>query len=358
MIDAAVSVDLGEELAATIKTAAGENRALYIKGGDSKRHTGGRACDCASLDVSRHRGIVDYQPGELVLTARCGTSISEILTLLEANGQTLSFEPPVFGGSATLGGTIACNQSGPGRPWGGAARDRVLGVAIIAGDGRVMQFGGRVMKNVAGYDVSRLQAGALGTLGVLSEISVKVVPRAEKTLTLAFEMNAHEAVQEMNRRGTQPKPLSAAAWWGGRLYLRLSGARRAVEHTARLWGGDALAEAATPWQDIREMTLPFFDGDSPLWRYSVSPTLPATQCEDMLIDWGGALRWSRGEQPQQTLQSHAVRQGGHVSLHRGGDRHGEVKPALSDAERHLHLRLKQVFDPGGTLNPGRLYSWM
>ena len=358
MIDAAVSVDLREELIAAIKTAGDENRALYIAGGNSKRHMVGRACDCGSLDVSRHRGIVDYQPGELVLTARSGTTISEILTLLETNGQTLSFEPPVFEGTATLGGTIACNQSGPGRPWGGAARDRVLGVSIIAGNGRIMQFGGRVMKNVAGYDISRLQAGALGTLGVLSEISLKVVPRAEKTLTLAFDMDAHEAVQEMNRRGTQPKPLSAAAWWGGRLYLRLSGACSAVDHTARLWGGEALADAATPWRDLREMTLPFFYGDSPLWRYSVSPTLPATQCEDLLIDWGGALRWSRGEQPQQAMQSHARQQGGHISLHRGGDRYGEVKPALSDVERRLHLRLKKVFDPEGTLNPGRLYSWM
>ena len=206
---------------------------VYIRGGDSKREVVGRSCDAPDLDVSGHSGIIDYQPDELVISARAGTPLAELDAALAEHGQALPFEPPRLGGRATLGGTLACNLSGPGRPWLGSVRDAVLGLQLINGQAQVLEFGGKVMKNVAGYDVSRLQAGALGTLGVITEIHVKVLPQAEASLTLAYEMDAPQARETMCSRAAQPKPLTGAAWVDGRLFLRLAGAQSAVNHNRR-----------------------------------------------------------------------------------------------------------------------------
>ena len=342
-----------------ILDARSTGQPLYISAGGSKRHWVGRNCDAQVLDVSGHRGIIDYQPAELVVTARAGTSITELVTTLEAQGQMLSCEPPRFSGNATLGGTLACNLSGPARPWSGSLRDMVLGVQLITGKGEQLNFGGRVMKNVAGYDVSRLQAGALGTLGVLSEISLKVLPRHEHSLSLAFEMTAQEAIDTMNRRAGEPKPLSGAFWLDGVLHLRLSGAASAVEHTARQWGGETLDANNPGWGELRDMTLPFFAGQEPLWRFSIKATARATaDFGSTLIDWCGAQRWVRGDHDRTSLQATATAGEGHVALFRGGDRNAEVRSPLNAVEQRLQLRLKQSFDPDGILNPGRLYSWM
>ena len=225
----------------------------------------GRDCEAKPLEVSGHRGIVDYQPDELVLCARAGTPLRTLQDTLAEHNQVLPFDPPMFGGRATLGGTLACNLSGPGRPWYGSIRDATLGVKLVNGKGELLQFGGKVMKNVAGYDVSRLQAGALGTLGVITEINLKVLPRPESSITLAYEMDAATALATMNRRAVEPKPLSGACWFNGTLYLRLSGAASAVGKTASIWGGSACAETETPWTGLREMDLPCFTGDAPLW---------------------------------------------------------------------------------------------
>lgn len=335
-------------LSETVTQAHLEQRPLRIRGGDSKRHICGRDCQAETpLDISIHRGISDYQPDELVLSARAGTPIDELEQALAEQGQMLPFEPPSFDGRATLGGTLACNLSGPGRPWLGSVRDAVLGVNLINGRGQVLEFGGKVMKNVAGYDVSRLQAGALGTLGVITEVHLKVLPQPERSLTLAYEMDASSALATMAERARQPKPLSAASWVQGVLYLRLSGAESAVAHTAKTWGG----EPADPviWRQLRDHSHRFFGGDEPLWRLSTDAHTPANS--EQCIDWAGHQRWLRHQPEEVPVLSH-------LSLFAGGDRSSEVRPALDPVQQKLQLRLKQAMDPAGIFNPGRLYSWM
>jgi glycolate oxidase FAD binding subunit len=354
--------DCTKDIVAQVAQALARRTSLSICAGNSKAHILGRhinTANSAKLDLSKHSGIIDYHPTELVLTARAGTTLTEIQTTLAKEGQTLSFEPPDFGNRATLGGTLACNLSGPARPWSGSIRDMILGVQLINGKAELLNFGGQVMKNVAGYDVSRLQAGALGTLGVLTKISLKVLPVPEHTVTLSYQMDAQTAVDLMNARARQPKPLSGACWSGGILYLRLSGAENAVIQTAKLWGGDQLPESEYLWRQLREFDHPFFTTEEPLWRFSHGPTAAVQQqFGDMLIDWGGAQRWLLGQHDQTALEQSAEKAGGHVSLFRGGDRSGEVKHRLSPLQQNLHKQLKVAFDPDGILNPGRLYSWM
>ena len=351
--------DRTESIIAALDEARELRAPVYISAGGSKRHMIGRNCDATELDVSVHRGIVDYQPQELVITARAGTPLTEIVTTLAEQNQSLSFEPPLFGGKATLGGTLACNLSGPARPWGGSIRDMVLGVQMINGKCERLNFGGKVMKNVAGYDASRLQAGALGTLGVITQVSLKVLPRPQQTLTLRYALSAEQAVQTMNRRAGEPKPLSGAFWLDGQLYLRLSGAASAVASTARQWGGDRVDDDEAVWESLCEMTLPFFAGDAPLWRFSVQSSAPhAAEFGPMLIGWGGSQRWARGEHAREQLDRTAVNAGGHVTLFRGGDRHSDVRPPLNTVQRRLQQQLKNAFDPDAILNPGRLYSWL
>ena len=342
--------DLVRQLAAQVSAAVADNTPLYIHGGNSKRDAIGRDCSTAhSLDVSGHCGISDYQPRELVLSARAGTPIRELEAALAQQGQMLPFEPPHYDGRATLGGTLASNLSGPARPWLGSIRDSVLGVQLINGRGQILTFGGKVMKNVAGYDVSRLQAGALGTLGVISEVHLKVLPQPEATLTLAREATAKDGLKLMTQYAGQPKPLTAASWIDGRLYLRLAGAASAVNHTARIWGGEHIDNSF--WNQLREMSHDFFAQPAPLWRLSIAPTAPCSDNLDQCIDWGGAQRWLRTPPTQ-------VPAGAHLSLFSGGDRQAEVRGDLDAVQKQLQLRLKQSFDPAGILNPGRLYSWM
>lgn len=351
--------DRSDDFLQAVQCARDQGHSLYIRGSNSKRHLVGRDCDATELDLSQHSGILDYQPGELYLCARAGTPLADIASTLAEQDQELTFEPPLFDGRGTLGGTLASNLSGPARPWGGSIRDAAIGVQLINGQGQCLNYGGKVVKNVAGYDVTRLQAGALGTLGILTEITLKVLPRPEHSLTLVFEQAAEDAVATMNRLCGEPKPLNGACWYDGHLYLRLAGAASAVNHTARQWGGEPRAGDDSVWQDLREMTLPFFQGEEPLWRFSVKSTARIPDSfGPQLIDWCGAQRWVRGEQDVDALQAEAARAGSHVSLFRGGDRSGEVRPALSRLEQQLQQRIKSAFDPDGLFNPGRLYSWM
>lgn len=342
-----------ESLQALVETVTESRRTgntLRIRGGDSKAHVIGRHCRADNeLNLAGYRGVSDYQPRELVLSARAGTPISELQALLAEQGQTLPFDPPAFADRATLGGTLACNINGPGRPWLGSVRDAVLGVQLINGEGALLEFGGKVMKNVAGYDVSRLQAGALGTLGAITEVHLKVLPLPESTLTLAYDASADRALELMTEKARQPKPLTGACWLDGRLYLRLAGARQAVQHTAQLWGGEQ-ADAHF-WQQLRELSHPFFAGDAPLWRLATDVHTPADDAQGQCIDWGGSQRWLRARPGK-------IPPGSHLCLFAGGDRQAEVRGELDPVQQRLQLRLKQSMDPAGILNPGRLYSWM
>jgi glycolate oxidase FAD binding subunit len=352
MTDTVVTADK-EDIAAAISRARVGGNSLVIRAGGTKTHLLGRELTGDILDVAANRGIIDYQPDELVVTVRAGSTIAELDSILAAEGQMLSSEPPHFEGRGTLGGTLASNLSGPARPWGGSLRDAVLGLGLVNGKGEILNFGGRVMKNVAGYDVSRLQAGAMGTLGVITELSLKVMPLPEKTLTLVRTLEADAALRLMHQRAGQPAPLSGACWVDGRLYLRLSGAASAVRDTAAAWGGDLLEDGDSFWQQLREMSLPCFDGDTPLWRLSLESTA-ALDHSPVCIDWCGAQRWVKSGDGA-TLHRYAARNGGHAMLYSGGDRNGEVRAAPGPALLQLQQRLKRAFDPAGVLNPGRLY---
>jgi len=348
--------DIGEEIRARVEGAAGAGRPLEIRGAGTKSFYG-RATNVGDpLEVGGHRGIVGYEPSELVVSARAGTPLDALERALAREGQMLPFEPPRFGDGATVGGTVACGLSGPRRPWGGAARDLVLGVTLVNGRGERLVFGGQVMKNVAGYDVSRLVTGALGTLGVLLEVSMKVLPAPAVEETLVIECPAAEAIERMTGWGGRPLPISGACHEGERLHLRLSGTAGGVAAARRAIGGDA--DSATDfWRRLREHEHPFFAGDAPLWRLSLPPaTAPIALPGEWLLDWAGAQRWLRTDAGADAVRAAAGEAGGHATLFRGGDRAGEVFHPLSGGLERLHRRLKDAFDPHGILNPGRMYS--
>ena len=346
--------DLSQALADQVGDAAKKRQALAIVGRGSKAFYG-HAVEGESLSLAEHRGIVSYEPTELVLTARAGTPVSEIAQALAENGQMLAFEPPDFDGEPSLGGAVASGLGGPRRPWGGAPRDLLLGVKLLDGRGRIMRFGGEVMKNVAGYDVSRLMAGALGTLGVLLEISIKVLPAPAVERNLVLNLPRERATQLMRDLARQPAPLSGVCHLDDRLYLRLSGNAASVAAWEKQIGGDGGAGAGF-WQQLRDHKLAFFDDERPLWRLSLAPAGPRLECEQqVLIDWAGAQRWVYSNLDAGEIRDQAAKVGGHAILFRHGDGNTPVFHPLDPVRERLHRGLKQTFDPDGILNPGRQY---
>ena len=338
-----------------VQAAAAAGTALCIQSGNSKSFYG-RTPHGEVLSVKDHQGILDYTPSELVISARAGTRLTELESVLGQEGQMLAFEPAHFSEGATLGGTIACAFSGPRRPYAGAARDFVLGINCVNGTGEWLRFGGQVMKNVAGYDVSRTLTGSLGTLAILLDIHLRVLPQPESEITLQQSCDAATAIERCNAWAAQPLPLSAACHVDGELYIRLSGMEQGVQSAATVIGGEPLADAAQFWQQLREQQLAFFSGEQPLWRLSVPAATNSLPLEgDTLLDWGGALRWLRSEQSAETIRTAVDTVGGHATLFRGDDRSGEVFHPLQPALLSLHQRLKKTFDPAGILNPGRMY---
>ncbi len=330
---------------------------MRIRGGGTKDFYG-NALEGEVLDTRGHAGIVDYEPTELVITARCGTSLLEIQKILLEKNQILPFEPPHFGAGATLGGCIAAGLSGPRRASAGSVRDFVLGATILDGRGQLLAFGGRVMKNVAGYDVSRLLAGSLGTLGLILEVSLKVLPRPASELTLTLELPQARALESMNRWAGMPLPISASAWRDGELSLRLSGAQSAIRAAADKLTGEtiAAAQATQLWDAVREQADPFFAGDAPLWRLSLPSKAPVIDLPgEQLLEWGGALRWLKSGADAATVRAAAARVGGHATLFRAREKPAGAFAPLAQELARLHRELKQSFDPAGILNPRRLY---
>ena len=344
-----------QDIQEQVQTAAAEQTPIAIQGGNSKAFYG-RTIAGKTLSLSDHHGIIDYTPSELVISARAGTPLAELESVLAQEDQILPFEPPHFGESATLGGSVACGLSGPRRPYTGAVRDFVLGVNCINGKGETLRLCGQVMKNVAGYDLSRTLTGSLGTLALLLDVHVRVLPRPALETTLVQSCPATTAVEYFNRWAGQPLPLSGACYLDDRLYVRLSGMPEGVQAAVATIGGESLDNAGHFWEQLREQQLPFFAGDTPLWRLSVPAATPPLALDGAtLLDWGGAQRWLRSELPADTIRSAVTAAGGHAALFRGGDRSGAVFQPLQPALLALHQRLKNTMDPAGIFNPGRMY---
>jgi glycolate oxidase FAD binding subunit len=351
-----------EALTARIRTAGTSGTPLRIRGGGTKDFYGG-ALQGEVLDTQVYAGIIDYEPNELVITARCGTSLAAIESAMRARGQMLAFEPPHFAQGGTLGGAIAAGLSGPRRPYAGAVRDLILGVKVVDGVGEHLSFGGRVMKNVAGFDVSRLMAGALGTLGLITEVSMKCLPLPRTEATVALDCSADEAIRRSNEWSGQPLPLSATCYHDGRLWIRLSGAQPAVQAAMAKLGGQPVPDAEKFWTSVRDHTHAFFTSAAangkPVWRLSVKPTAPYTDLAgDQLIEWGGGLRWlAAGERADVAkLRTWASAQGGHATLFRSAEKSVPVFHPLDDTLAALHRKLKSVFDPHGIFNRGRFVA--
>jgi len=347
--------DISRQLQSDVKQALATNSPLIIKAGGSKDFYG-RTTTGSELNISAHQGIINYHPSELVITARAGTPLKCIEQLLSENQQMLAFEPPAFADSATLGGTIACNLSGPRRAYSGAARDYVLGTKIINGKAEILSFGGEVMKNVAGYDVSRLMTGALGTLGVLLEVSLKVVPIPDAEITLVHSIHLSDALAKLQQWTTLPLPISASCFYQDQLYIRLSGAEPAIRAAQQSIGGDPLKQGNAFWHSIKEQRHHFFDTNKPLSRLSLAANTQALSLGgDTLYEWGGALRWLVSDTPLENIQSASQANAGHACLFRCTATRDTVFQPLAKPLLQRHRQLKQAFDPQGIFNIGRLY---
>ena len=346
-------VSIEDELRAQVSAVAASGGEIEIIGGGSKRFYG-ESIEALPIDVSAHSGIIDYDPAELVITLRGGCKLAQVEALLAQQRQMFGFEPPCFGEDSTIGGMVAAGLAGPRRAYAGSIRDFVLGVKLLDGRGQVLQFGGRVIKNVAGFDVSRLMVGALGTLGIILEVSIRVVPQFETEITLAYEhASADEHIRWVNRLGSEPYPVSASLWHDGRSQLRLSGSEQGVREATAQLGGDRVE---SDWSQLKEQQLDFFDPAEPLSRVSLPPTTPdLLPGKPQLIEWGGAQRWICGEVDIAALRDQVAGAGGSLCAFR---RHAPDVPIfhpLAAAMLTLQRNVKSSFDPAGIFNPGKLY---
>ncbi len=344
----ASSLDQTEALAERVRAGG----PLRLEGGGTRGFYG-RRVEGLALSLAGHRGVVDYDPSELVITARAGTPLTEIEALLSDQNQMLAFEPPSFGSSGTLGGAVATGLSGPRRPFMGPLRDYVLGAKIMNPQGEVMAFGGTVFKNVAGFDAFRLMAGSLGAFGPILEVSLRVTPQPRAERALVFDLDggkAHAWVANLMRR---PLPLSGAFHDGDRLHLRLSGGEAGVAAACAELGGEEAA--LSTWEAVRNMTHPAFHR-AVLWRVSLPPTGRAEGFEDTVWDWAGGQRWLGADSVDPTVWARAARAGGHATLFRGRSPDGHVFQPLESAVLALHKRLKSALDPAGIFNPGVMYE--
>ena len=348
-----VSMDDSERLVAEISQARADGTPLKIRGGNSKAFLG-RPVQGKPIDTRSHRGVLSYDPTELVITARAGTPVAELNAVLDAAGQMLPCEPPAFDGMATVGGMVAAGLAGPRRPWSGSVRDFVLGCRVITGEAKHLRFGGEVMKNVAGYDVSRLLAGSFGCLGLITEVSLKVLPKPRALGSLALDLSADEALRELSAWRRAALPISGAAHVDGRLHVRLEGGAGSVASALDRIGGRELDSRF--WDDLREHRLAFFDDPRPLWRLSLPNAAPLVRLPgDTLLDWAGAQRWLKSDAPAVTIRQIAHAAGGHATCFTPRVDAEPFTP-LPQALLRFHQQLKQQLDPRGLFNPGRLYA--
>jgi glycolate oxidase FAD binding subunit len=357
-----------------VRAAAADRQPLRIVGGDTKAFYG-HPTTGTPLAMAAWSGIVSFEPTELVVTVRAGTPLAELEAVLAEKGQCFPFEPPRFGAGGTVGGMVAAGLAGPARACVGSVRDFVLGAQFINGRGELLTFGGQVMKNVAGYDVSRVMAGSLGTLGVLAELSLKVLPVAPAEATLVFELGQADALEQLHRWGGQPLPINASCWVRDDtapgapelLFVRLRGAVAAVEaacvRMAQEAGGKRMdnAQAGADWTACRDQTLPFFSPPAPdlcLWRLSLPQTAPVLALPyAQFIEWQGAQRWLWAPASAAAeLRAAAAAVNGHASLFRAGADGAPGVPRFSrqtPAIETITQRLREQFDPAGIFNPGR-----
>ncbi len=340
---------------------------LDIHGGNTKRFYGNitdKLKTANKLDCTAHRGIINYEPSELAITLRAGTKLSTLEKLLDENNQMLAFEPPHYlfqeTDQATIGGTIAAGISGPRRAYSGSIRDSILGVTIINGEGEFAHFGGEVMKNVAGYDLSRLMTRSMGTLGVILDVSLRLIPKPEHEITLTFEASQEDALAYFQILRKKQQIISATAWFNQQVYLRLSGSENIVEHSAKKLTGEEYSVDKQFWENMRDHQHAFFNKDNakPLWRLSLPPDTPVIQRIDdnLLLEWGGAQRWINSNIPANIIQSIAKKHHGYAVLIKGELPEIACFPALDPALFKLHKQLKNKMDPKGIFSPGRLYK--
>ena len=351
-------MDISSQLQQQIINAAQTRQALQIIGNNSKAFYGCITDDDSAtpLFVSEHSGIIDYQPSELTITARAGTALKEIIELLAEHRQMLAFEPPTFDGKASLGGCIATAMAGPRRPWTGSVRDYLIGMRLLTGDGKDIRVGGKVMKNVAGYDLFRPMAGALGTLGIMLDITLKLLPlpEAEASFSMKLEPAAMQGILRDRRHASMP--ISAASYNDGTLNIRLSGSAASIDDAINKLPTDAQEISAGYWQKLNEHKLSFFDDPAPLYRMVVPGNAPCDFIAgETLIDWAGALRWIKTSAAFSEVQNHAAALGGTASVYRNGHKNEDVFSHMPDPLFALHERIKGIMDPVGILNPGRLY---
>lgn len=363
------------QLTDQIRAASAAGTPLRIFGGDTK-HFYGEPVKGEPLSTAAWAGIVSHEPTELVITVRAGTPLADVEAVLAEKGQCLPFEPPHFGEGGTVGGMVAAGLAGPARASAGGVRDFVLGCRFINGRGELLTFGGQVMKNVAGYDVSRVMAGSFGTLGLITEVSLKVLPVAPAEATLVFTLNQHDALEQLHRWGGQPLPLNASCWVRDvtqpdapeLLFVRLRGAVAAVEAACermlREAGGQRMdnTQAAPDWADCRDQRLPFFQSPAPdlcLWRLSVPQTAPVLDLPyAQLVEWHGAQRWLWAPAAAAAkIRTVVAAAGGHTTLFRAGAGDAPHVPrfdAQSPAIEAITRRLRTEFDPAAVFNPGRM----
>ena len=347
--------DCNEEIASQVQDAFHSKTALQIQAGNTKAFYG-RNIHGELLSLANHTGIIEYEPTELYMTARCGTPLREIEQTIDEQNQILPCEPPHFGSTATIGGMIAAGLAGPRRVFSGNVRDCMLGVEILNGEGQTLRFGGKVMKNVAGYDVSRLMCGALGTLGVLMSVTIRLLPKPTSEQTIALTMNSSSAIQKMNQWANSAMPITATFYDGNQLFIRISGSTSTIDVCRREIGGEIQNNNKNFWNTVKEQTHKFFNTKNSLWRISLPPSTKAFKINgNCAVEWNGALRWYDTTEDEKTIRTEAEQADGHACLFKGNTTEQVFHP-LPDASMHLHKQLKHVLDPANILNPGKMFA--